>query len=186
MNSLPPLPLNSLRTHHPRLAMIPAGQASYMRQAHKLARLFHKWAGEGLCTKPFTRFSHECRARLLAASGLEEDEAPVIACRFSEQSWTLLTTKRLLWQKRTYRSSLPLQAIRRTILHHGKLARHHHELPVTLTCLKILTAEGRLHAIELEAGPSCFGFRYLLKKAAQVLHGGQITSRQPDHETSFD
>jgi hypothetical protein len=133
----------------------------------RLTRLFHKRSGEGLCTKPFDRFSHECRTRLLTASKLDGDESPIVACLFSSQSWALLTTKRLLWQKHTYRAAVPLQAISRTSLHHGKIARRHPELPIALVHLRIVTTKGHLHTIDLEAGPSCFGLQYLLRKTIQ-------------------
>jgi hypothetical protein len=168
------------------LAMTPADQSSFDHTAaralaahyvRRLARLFHKRAGEGLCTKPFDRFPQECRARLLAASALEDDEMPILACRFSDQSWTLLTTKRLLWQKHTYRAALPLEMINRVTLHHGKTARRHSELPVTLTHLKIVTTKRQTHVIDLEAGPCCFGFCHLLKLTAKAQHHGQKIGR---------
>lgn len=146
----------------------PSAYAHGTRHARRLARLFHKRSGEGLCTKPFDRFPQECRERLLAISALEEDETPIVACLFSTQTWTLLTTKRLLWQKRTYRKVLPLKTIGRATLHHGKIARRHHELPIMLTQLKIVTIHRQTHVIDLEAGPCCFGFQYLLKRAVPI------------------
>lgn len=140
--------------------------------ARRLTRLFHKRAGEGLCTKPFDRFSHECRERLLAASKLDGDESPIVACLFSSQSWTLLTTKRLLWQKHTYRAAVPLPAISRVTLHHGKIARHHPELPITLVHLRVVTTKGHLHTLDLEAGPCCYGFCHLIKLTAKVERRG--------------
>lgn len=145
--------------------------SAHMPAAHhvrRLARLFHKRAGEGLCTKPFHRFPQECRDRLLAASGLDGDEWPVLACRFSDQRWTLLTTKRLLWQKHTHRAALPLDAILLATLHHGEIARRHPELTVALTRLRIVTTQGHLYTIELEAGPSCFGFQHLMRKTTRM------------------
>jgi hypothetical protein len=164
------------------VAMTPADQSGFdqtpartlsARHVNRLARVFHKRAGEGLCTKPFDRFPQECRERLLAAAMLEEDETPIVACRFSAQSWTLLTTKRLLWQKHTYRRALPLELIVRAALHHGKIARRHPELPVTLTHLRIVTTQRQTHVIDLEAGPCCFGFHHLLKLTAKTQYHGQ-------------
>jgi hypothetical protein len=147
-------------------------------QVNRLTRLFHKRAGEGLCTKPFDRFSHECRERLLAASRLDGDESPIVACLFSSQSWTLLTTKRLLWQKHTYRAAVPLQVISRATLHHGKIARRHPELPITLVHLRVVTTKGHLHTLDLEAGPCCYGLQYLLKKTIQLQSPNPL-SREP-------
>ena len=174
-------------THHPPLLMtnlittpITTNDSADRRDSHqpsapsftahhvrRLARLFHKRAGEGLCTKPFDRFAQPLRDRILSAASLVAHETPILACIFSEQAWTLLTTKRVVWQKHTHRTALPLDVISHTTVHHGKSARQRSAPPVPITRMTIVTHDGQAHAVDLEAGPACFGFQYIVKRAAK-------------------
>jgi hypothetical protein len=166
-----PLSVNGAVASQPKTMMTHIDRAERAFAAgalhRRLARLFHKRAGEGLCVKPFDHFPPARQHRLLAAAALQPDEAPVIACLFSEQHWTLLTTRRLLWQKHTHRAALPLDIVSHAAIHPEKFVRRHHDLPITLNRVKIITTTGQVHDIELEAGPCCFGFQYLLRKVTR-------------------
>jgi hypothetical protein len=95
------------------------------------------------------------------------DEAPIVACAFSERAWVLLTTERLIWQKRTYRAALQLDSISHAVVTASRGDRQTADPPITVDRLRVVTTDGRSYALELEAGPASFGFRHVLKLAAR-------------------
>lgn len=137
------------------------------RRAYRLARLFHRKAGEGRCAKAFASLPPPLGDRLRKAALLMADEAPIVACAFSDRAWVLLTTERLIWQKRTYRAALPLGEISRAEVMANRVNGDASEPRSAVGRLRVVTDDGRVYGLDLEAGPACFGFRHVLKVAAR-------------------
>jgi len=68
-----------------------------LRQKYKLSLLvkkFSRYGGEGIFTKIITDANKPLYVDLLQY--LEENELPLIVCKFNKSDWTLLTDRRLL------------------------------------------------------------------------------------------
>jgi hypothetical protein len=132
-------------------------------QAERIRKLFSEWIEPGAYTRLFDQFPADQQKRLSAGAGLSLDEQPLVACCLHEECWTLLTSRRLIWNLAGDQTAVAWDALADVQLLHRISRLHHAHDTVTASVLQVITHDGHAHALELETGPPFFGFWTALK-----------------------
>ena len=122
-----------------------------------------RWIIGGQHTKPFTAFSEDIRQQLLHAAEFLPPEQPLVACYFSPDAWTLLTTERLIWRRAGQTMAVSWTRLVDVQASHSTILNWDANRAKKVSQAAIVTREGHLHTLELEAGQSFFGFWTALK-----------------------
>jgi hypothetical protein len=132
--------------------------------AERLVWRFHKSGDATDDTMPFASFAKGLRDAIAAQIDAGPHEVPVILHRVSDDSWTLLTTERLLWRVPTAGLiSVPLGRIEAVeVDRRAHIGTRLHAFP---SKLRIVETDGTEHRIQLEPGNPCYGFMDTIRSA---------------------
>ena len=139
-----------------------------MVSANRLLTHFERRGGSGKVLKPFSEHSSNVQDFFRDTIELVDDEVPVIACFHSQDSWTLLSTKRLLCRKFSENIVIPLSSIRDATLELHRQGLGPGSGKKDMKLLKVITTSGASFEIDLEPGGPFFGFLNVMKLIAQT------------------
>jgi len=133
--------------------------------ADRLVWRFKKSGGEGAFSKAFQSFSEQVQETIRHEAEVSENEAPAILCYLSEDTWTLLTSERIVWRVEARTNSVDLKRVADATVESGALLRAGGMKE--LSSLTLLESDGTRHQIELEPGPPFSGFWNAIKAASR-------------------
>jgi len=122
--------------------------------------VFKRKGASGKHTKLFEEFDAIVQKAITERVRLGEDELPVIASTPTEQSWFLLTTKRLLLFTGNESETVETSSIGEVLpAEFGQVKKEE------MSWLKLATRGGRKLQVQVEAGPPFFGVWNVLRNA---------------------
>ena len=122
--------------------------------------VFKRKGASGKHTKLFEDFDANAQKVITDRACIGEDELPVIASTPTEQSWFLLTTKRLLLFTGNASEAVETSSIGEVLpAEFGQVKKEE------MSWLKLATREGRKLQVQVEAGPPFFGVWNVLRNA---------------------
>ena len=122
--------------------------------------VFKRKGASGKNTKLFEEFDVTVQKAITERSHLEKDELPVIASNPTEQSWFLLTTKRLLLFTGKVQEAVETSSIDEVLPPEFGQAKKEE-----MSWLKLTTSDGRKLQMQVETGPPFFGVWNVLRNS---------------------
>ena len=123
--------------------------------------VFKRKGASGTHTKLFEDFDAVAQKTIVERASLGEDELPVVASTPVEESWFLLTTKRLLLFTGKASEAVEVSTIAEVLpAEFGQVKKDE------MTLLKLKLNGGRELQAQVEAGPPFFGVWNVLRNAA--------------------
>jgi len=122
--------------------------------------IFKRKGASGKHTKLFEDFDAVGQKAIIDRAPLGEDELPVVATSSTEQTWFLLTTKRLLLFTGKADEIVETSSIAKILP-----AEFDQVKKEAMTSLNLTTKDGRKLQVQIEAGPPFFGVWNVLRNA---------------------
>lgn len=132
--------------------------------ANRLLWVFQQRGAPGLHTMPLEGLANENRLDLLGQLDLDSEELPVIVCFLGTDSWTVQTTRRLIWRDRDGPHEVWNSQIVDATFDLDALSTAGSKSE--LRNLLVRTRSGDTFSIRLEAGQPFSGFWNVVKSVA--------------------
>ena len=82
-----------------------------MKLKNRMVSIFKRKGREGQYARLFDHLDQWQKNLLLTEMPLEQDEVPVIGGVEGQEKWFLITTKRIVWQAKDLRHSIPINRV---------------------------------------------------------------------------
>jgi hypothetical protein len=125
---------------------------------------------------PFDELDLPQREFLREAASVGDDEVPVLACLLGDDSWTLLTSRRLVWRREARVDEVAFVDIADAIVKPEVV--HAAGTKTGIRELAVVTRGGKEHTLVLEPGGPLAGFWNVLKTVARAAIAGWVVGSE--------